>query len=201
MRLTDPTEATMTTTEPSAQLPDRGSTGAGGTGLGRTGTGGTGTGGTGTVRTGTGRIRAGDADRERAAEKLGGHYGDGRLDLEELDARVDAAFAATYLDELDGLLADLPSRTVAATGDQAPRRTGWHWPGLGTPPVPVLALAAVAVVFSVLAVVRGAPPFPLFWFAAFLFWTSRRRRRPPFASWPPSRPAVGSGSPISSDIR
>jgi hypothetical protein len=53
-------------------------------------------------------LRASDADRERVVELLRDHAAAGRLTTEELEERIDAAFAATTGGDLDALLADLP---------------------------------------------------------------------------------------------
>jgi Domain of unknown function (DUF1707)/Cell wall-active antibiotics response 4TMS YvqF len=53
-------------------------------------------------------IRASDADRERAVERLRTHVVDGRLTLEELAERVDRAYAARTVDELEELTRDMP---------------------------------------------------------------------------------------------
>ena len=53
-------------------------------------------------------LRASDADRERVVETLSGHAAAGRLTVEELSERTDAAYAATTMPELEPLLADLP---------------------------------------------------------------------------------------------
>jgi hypothetical protein len=53
-------------------------------------------------------MRAGDADRQAAVDRLTAHLTAGRLDLTEFDQRVAKAYAATYLDELPGLFQDLP---------------------------------------------------------------------------------------------
>ncbi|HEV3380125.1 MAG TPA: DUF1707 domain-containing protein [Trebonia sp.] len=55
------------------------------------------------------RIRASDADRERVATLLREHHAVGRLAAEEFHERLDAAFAAKTLGDLDALLADLPA--------------------------------------------------------------------------------------------
>jgi hypothetical protein len=52
--------------------------------------------------------RASHADRERVADRLRDAAGDGRLTLEELEERLDAAFAARTYRDLDRLLVDLP---------------------------------------------------------------------------------------------
>lgn len=54
------------------------------------------------------RIRASDADRDRAIAALREHLAAGRLTIEEFDERMDKAFAAKTLGELDSLMADLP---------------------------------------------------------------------------------------------
>jgi len=54
------------------------------------------------------RIRASDADRDRATALLREHHAAGRLTAEEFHERMDAALTATTLGEIDGLLADLP---------------------------------------------------------------------------------------------
>lgn len=55
------------------------------------------------------RMRASDADRERVASLLREHHAEGRLTAEEFHERLDRAFAAKTLGELDELLADLPA--------------------------------------------------------------------------------------------
>ena len=53
-------------------------------------------------------MRAGDADRQAAVDRLTAHLTAGRLDLTEFDQRIAKAYAATYLDELPELFHDLP---------------------------------------------------------------------------------------------
>jgi hypothetical protein len=55
------------------------------------------------------RMRASDADRDRAASLLREHHAEGRLTAEEFHDRLDRAFAAKTLGELDELFADLPA--------------------------------------------------------------------------------------------
>ena len=54
-------------------------------------------------------FRASDRDRDRTAELLREHHAVGRLDPEEFNERLDKAFAARTIGELDELLADLPA--------------------------------------------------------------------------------------------
>jgi Domain of unknown function (DUF1707) len=55
------------------------------------------------------RLRASDADRDRAAALLREHHAAGRLTAEEFGERLDRAYAATTMGELDQLLSDLPA--------------------------------------------------------------------------------------------
>ena len=54
------------------------------------------------------RIRASDADRDRTAALLREHHAAGRLTADEFQERLDKAYAAKTLGELDELLVDLP---------------------------------------------------------------------------------------------
>jgi hypothetical protein len=76
------------------------------------------------------RTRASDQDRERFAAALGGHYAAGRLTLEEFQERLDQAYAAKTLGELDGLMADLPGTDLGQLPGDWPRQPG------GNPPLP-----------------------------------------------------------------
>jgi Flp pilus assembly protein TadB len=68
------------------------------------------------------RIRAADKDRERIAAALGAHYAAGRLTLEEFQQRLDRAYAAKTLGELDGLMTDLPESDLSPR----PGPGGWE---------------------------------------------------------------------------
>jgi DNA-binding PadR family transcriptional regulator len=57
--------------------------------------------------------RIGDADRESAAAALGEHFAQGRLTLDELMARLDAAFNATTRSEIAQTTRDLPHPPAA----------------------------------------------------------------------------------------
>jgi hypothetical protein len=56
----------------------------------------------------TSAIRASDAEREQAVARLGDATAQGRLTLEELSQRLEAAYAAKTHEELDQLTEDLP---------------------------------------------------------------------------------------------
>ena len=54
------------------------------------------------------RLRISDADRHRVAELLREAAGEGRLDMEELDQRLEAAYGAKTYGDLVPITADLP---------------------------------------------------------------------------------------------
>jgi len=66
-------------------------------------------------------LRASDADRESVVDFLRGHCAEGRLDLDELEERMDLAYAARTLAELEPLTADLPGSPFAPAAPPAPR--------------------------------------------------------------------------------
>jgi Domain of unknown function (DUF1707) len=68
------------------------------------------------------RIRASDADRDRAAALLREHHAAGRLTAEEFNERLDAALNAKTLGELDDLLEDLPVIDLYRLPDETMRR-------------------------------------------------------------------------------
>jgi DUF1707 SHOCT-like domain len=53
-------------------------------------------------------MRVGDAEREAVAAQLREHYADGRLTLDELNERLDQAFAARTRADLTAVTRDLP---------------------------------------------------------------------------------------------
>jgi Domain of unknown function (DUF1707) len=68
------------------------------------------------------RIRASDADRDRTVAALREHLAAGRLTIEEFDERLDQAYAAKTLGELDGLMADLPRTDLETPPDASLHR-------------------------------------------------------------------------------
>ena len=71
-------------------------------------------------------MRAGDAERDETARALRDACAEGRLEVDELDQRLAAAYAATTLDELRSLTADLPAAARAAP----PVGAKLWWPGV-----------------------------------------------------------------------
>jgi Domain of unknown function (DUF1707) len=119
-------------------------------------------------------LRASDADREAVTDRLRQAAGEGRLEPEELEERVEAALRARTYGELSPLVADLPGR------ERSRRRT---------PPVLMVAGAIAAVTLAVLVVVLVVAAMVLtaaWWIALALFWflcCSSRRRFPSGPAW------------------
>jgi hypothetical protein len=67
-----------------------------------------------------GSLRASDADRQAAVERLEQALADGRITAEEFQQRAGAAQAATTTTELRPLLADLPPPSVEVVGRRHP---------------------------------------------------------------------------------
>ena len=111
------------------------------------------------------RMRAGDKDRQRVVEKLGKHFGEGRLTIEEFDERLVRAHASVYLDELPALTVDLPRDPEPQS---RPTRSA-----VRVPPAVFVLLAMLLAWTMVAAVVYGAPPF----FALVLLFLFLRHRR------------------------
>jgi DUF1707 SHOCT-like domain/Cell wall-active antibiotics response LiaF, C-terminal len=68
-------------------------------------------------------VRASDADRERVVAQLREHCAQGRLTLEEFAARMDEAYAARTLGELEPVLRELPESARAAARPQRGARS------------------------------------------------------------------------------
>ncbi|MFI9624911.1 DUF1707 domain-containing protein [Streptomyces sp. NPDC052042] len=68
-------------------------------------------------------MRASDAERERIAETLREAVAEGRLEMEEFEQRLDAAYKARTYGELEPLVRDLPAPgTMAAPSGTSPQR-------------------------------------------------------------------------------
>jgi len=93
-------------------------------------------------------MRVSNAERTAVADRLSKHYGDGRLDEEEFNERLDRAMKAKTQADLHGLFADLPD-------DMPPPQA----PGIGEPrpvvpqrPRRPLFLRLVFIIFVVLVI-------------------------------------------------
>ena len=101
------------------------------------------------------QLRVGDAERQQAVSALGDHFAAGRLDQDEYDTRVQAAYASRTRVDLQGLFGDLPE--PARSGRC--RQPGWQDGRVARDrrrPRPVLAGVPVFPVLLVLAVVASA---------------------------------------------
>jgi hypothetical protein len=73
-------------------------------------------------------VRASDAEREATVHRLEEALGEGRLDVDEFGQRAQAAYAAVTVDDLQPLVADLPTAGRASAlpeefvGSRAPAR-------------------------------------------------------------------------------
>jgi hypothetical protein len=116
-----------------------------------------------------GQVRVGDAERHEAAGALGEHFATGRLDQQEFDDRVQAAYAARTRVDLQRLFVDLPEPAPFRAGKVQPagRPAPSPAPPAWRPPVFVAVFPLLAVVLIVASIVVGhVPVFPFF----FLFW-------------------------------
>jgi hypothetical protein len=78
--------------------------------------------------------RASDADRDQTAAALREHLAAGRLTIEEFDERLDQAYAAKTLGELDKVTADLPGTGLGQLPDTPADRPAASPPLTRCPP-------------------------------------------------------------------
>jgi Flp pilus assembly protein TadB len=117
-------------------------------------------------------LRAGDADRERVAERLRTGHAEGRLDTAELQERLERCYEAKTFGELGELVSDLPRQDEPAERRAVGWRQSQHW-GLGR-------LVPILMVLFVLAALSSHHHVVLFWIPLlFIFWRLSwwRRRR------------------------
>src|ERR1700745_3237889 len=89
-------------------------------------------------------MRVSHAERTQVADRLSKHYGDGRLDEEEFNERLDRAMKAKTQSDLDGLFDDLPEPELprqVARPDPRPRPPGPR-------PFPRIAFLALVVIIA-----------------------------------------------------
>jgi hypothetical protein len=139
-------------------------------------------------------MRASDADRERTVELLREHHAVGRLSAEEFHDRLNDAYAARTLGDLNALLADLPAidlYRLPAAGISPVRRGGGSLDRRGggallpAYTMPWVAWAATTAVLVALWVVVGvasggaAAWIPWFLLVVIPWRIALQRRRPP----------------------
>ena len=98
-----------------------------------------------------GDIRASDADRESVVGYLKQEYAQGRLSKEELSQRVESAYAAITVGQLEALIGDLPGSPLDQT---ARHRTP-------SPRTPLKAAATLALLAVLAITVLSAVPAEL----------------------------------------
>jgi Domain of unknown function (DUF1707) len=129
-------------------------------------------------------LRASDADRDAVVDRLRDAAGEGRLEPDELEQRVDLALRARTYGDLSELLADLPGdgRSTRRRANPVARAAVI---GAGLLVAVMVAFAVVAVVAMVLLAAAA------WWMAIVLFWLvccgSRRRH----VRGPAARRSVG----------
>jgi hypothetical protein len=122
-------------------------------------------------------LRAADADRERVAERLRQGHAEGRLDIDELQERLERCYESKTLGELRELVSDLPRQDV-----EEDQRRSFGWMGLRRWPIaPLVPILVGLIVIS--AIAGHHPGHHVFWLwipLLFLFWRlswwPRRRR-------------------------
>jgi Domain of unknown function (DUF1707) len=124
-------------------------------------------------------VRIGTAEREAAASALSEHFAAGRLDQDELEERLDRAYAAKTRADLEPLFQDLPRPASPVAASQPGRAEAATGRSTGRSAL-LLALLAFAVFW--VAIVR-IPPFflvPLVWIV--LARSHRGRRGGPWGA-------------------
>ena len=145
------------------------------------------------------RIRASDADRDRAAALLREHHAAGRLTAEEFHDRMNKALDAKTLGEIEELMADLPAIDLYQLPDASLRRIPPHrrqsllpadsggsgspvrfTPGTVAMGAWAVVTSALVAIWAVAAVVGGGTWFP-WWALVAIPWIwvlIRRAQRP-----------------------
>jgi hypothetical protein len=125
-------------------------------------------------------LRASDADRDAATERLRQAAGEGRLEPDELEERVDAALRARTYGELARLVADLPDRPDAAgVPPRSQARVLARSALLGTGALVTVTLALALIALVAMLVLAAVALTAAWWIGCVLFWLvccgSRRR--------------------------
>ena len=102
-------------------------------------------------------LRASDADRERVVEALRAHAAAGRLSPDELEDRVERAYAASTRADLHPLLEDLPADEAPPAGERRRPSMRPEW----------VAFVVVAVALLTIWALTGAGAFWPAWPLAF----------------------------------
>jgi len=122
------------------------------------------------------RVRIGDAERQEAARQLQQHFADGRLTWEELDERLQTAYAARVTAELTPLFSDLPDLPPPPPPPATVRSRGQQLMGqLSSLDIRVLVM--LGLLGAVIAGTLELHIWPVFALWAFLVFGGRGRHR------------------------
>jgi Flp pilus assembly protein TadB len=122
-------------------------------------------------------LRASDADRDAVTDRLREAAGEGRLEPEELEERVDAALRARTYGELTRLVADLPRKSTTPWRPGRRRKALARSALLGAGLLAAVAAAAVVVAVVVVLAVAAAALTAACWIGCVVFWLVCRARR------------------------
>jgi hypothetical protein len=121
-------------------------------------------------------LRASDADRDAVIHRLREAAGEGRLEPDELEQRIDVALRARTYGDLAGLLADLPGDGHVFSRRAGPRTIPIAQSAVLGAGLVVAVTLALALVVLVVVLVLAATAW---WIALVLVWlafcSSRRR--------------------------
>jgi hypothetical protein len=104
-------------------------------------------------------LRASDADRDAVIDRLRKAAGEGRLEPDELEARVENALRARTYGQLAPLVSDLPGPHVGRRRAPSPAR-----------PLAAIALAALVAIVALAVVVAVVALTAAWWIGCALFW-------------------------------
>ncbi|MFL6054449.1 MAG: DUF1707 domain-containing protein [Actinoallomurus sp.] len=113
-------------------------------------------------------IRASDADRDRVAAALREHCAQGRIAVDELSERLDLAYRARTLGDLQKVTSDLPEEDmyelpVPAYRQSTPNRRpsgGVYRAGMRAGWATYVSVNLICVVIWLLTVLAGGPAYP-----------------------------------------
>ena len=127
-------------------------------------------------------MRASNAEREAFVETISKASQDGRITVAEADERLSRIYAATFREELPGIVADLPKDTWPVdygrpAAQPAPRGSQW-----GAALTVHAAFVGVIAVTAIVGWIHSRvpffwPAFPMFWLGLSLFVHYRIRQR------------------------
>ncbi len=125
-------------------------------------------------------LRVSDAERAEAAERLSGHYADGRLDEATFNERLDQAMSAKIQSDLSALFTDLPGAGAPQPAPRTPPAVAAGGRRARRPRILFLVFVIVVAAAVGHALANSYVPWVLFGLLAFgwLRYGPRRRGRP-----------------------